>query len=56
MRVVWPVVRERIGGGELFTVEGHVGDLMRKHLDTLAGIDGWQVMNDHGMRGLASRI
>ncbi len=56
MRVVWPVVRERIGGGRLLTVEGHADDLMRKHLDTLAGIDGWQVMNDHGMRGLASRI
>lgn len=55
--IVWPVVRGKIGGGELMPVEGHASDAMKKSLDVLAGIDAWQMLgNRQGMRGIASRV
>lgn len=54
--VVWPRVKSLCDGGALIAVEGSSTDRMRKHLDTLAGVDAWQVVEGHGMRGVASRV
>lgn len=54
--VVWPAVARFMGGGDLIPVEGVTTDEMSKRLDMLAGIDGWHVVNEYGMRGVASRV
>jgi len=56
-RVVWPAVRHLCGGGELVTVESVVAANFQKDLDTMSGIDAWQVIRDSSvMRGLATRV
>lgn len=56
-RVVWPAIRLECGGGEFRPVEGNANEPLRKDLDTLAGIDGMQILPGRiGMRGIASRI
>lgn len=55
-RVVWPVIQPMIGKGDFMLVEGNASDDMRMKLDQLAGIDGWHVVNDKGMRGIACRV
>lgn len=55
MNVVWPRIEKSCQYGELVPVE--LGGGQRDMLDTLAGIDAWQV--DYGqqrMRGIASRV
>lgn len=53
---VWPVVRDMVGGGDLEPVEAVTASGYARQLDMLAGIDGWQVRGDKGMRGIASRV
>ncbi len=50
-----PELKLKDPGTRYSIVEGTTVEDMRKTLDTLAGIDAWQV-NQRGMRGLASRI
>ncbi|MXV07208.1 MULTISPECIES: hypothetical protein [unclassified Xanthomonas] len=56
---VWPHIAShpRIGGGELHLVEANVDTALARDLDTLAGIDAWQVVGNRiGMRSIASRV
>jgi len=55
-RVVWPRVQDWIGGGELIPVESVTESVFANQLDILAGIDAWQISQDRGIRGLASRV
>jgi hypothetical protein len=56
-RLVWPMIAERVGGGDLLPVEGVPDDLMRKSLDTIAGVDALQILGDgSGMRAIGSRV
>jgi len=54
--VIYPIIKDWIGGGELIPVENVTEKQFTKLLDTNAGIDGWYVENNKGIRGLASRI
>lgn len=55
--LVWPVIHEPLGGGQLIPVEAVTKEEMRRHLDRLAGIDAWQICGGRsGMRGIASRV
>lgn len=54
--VVWPVICDDLGGGELVPVESVTAASFAKDLDTLAGVDAWQVADPHGMRSIASRV
>lgn len=57
VEVVWPIVRDWCGGGEIIPVEGNYESDVRAALDINAGIDGWQIFSDEGrMRGIASRV
>lgn len=56
-RLVWPAIRDWLGGGDYFPVESVAGASLTKDLDMLAGIDGFQKRPEKGvMRGIASRI
>lgn len=56
-RVVWPVIADACGDGELVSVEGAPDDMIANSLDMLAGIDAWQLQAENGrMRGIASRV
>jgi len=59
-RFVWPAIAPHIGGGVIESVEeaapeGRASAFI-KSLDTLAGIDVWQVVQGAGIRGIASRV
>lgn len=57
LNIVWPVIKGRIGGGELIPVESTTDTGMKRDLDVLAGIDAWHIDRGVGqMRGIASRI
>ena len=56
LRVVWPVIRPWCGGGELKPVEAVAPEEFERQLDVLAGIDAWQIVEDTGIRGIASRV
>lgn len=56
LRVVWPVIKPWCRGGELKPVEAVAPQEFEKQLDTLAGIDAWQVVSGEGIRGISSRI
>lgn len=53
---VWPVISPAIGGGELVPVETVTESGFARDLDTLAGVDAWQVSRPDGMRPIASRV
>lgn len=54
--IVWPKIKGICGGGQLIPVEEVTDSPFAKQLDTLAGIDAWQISNDRLLRGIASRI
>jgi len=54
--LVWPMIREHLGGGELVPAEAVMDERMSKDFDMLAGIDAWQVCRPGGIRGIASRV
>lgn len=54
--IVWPSIAPHIGGGELQPVESVTAEGFTKILDTLSGIDAWQVIDGQGVRGIASRV
>jgi hypothetical protein len=56
LRVVWPTLSRRFGGGEIYPVESVTEKGFAKQLDVLAGIDVWHVVRNEGMRGIASRV
>jgi hypothetical protein len=54
--VVWPAISLDLGGGALVPVESVTSAGFAKQLDVLAGVDAWQVVDESGMRPLASRV
>lgn len=54
--IVWPAIREAIGGGELIPVESVTSTGFAAKLDQIAGIDAWVIQQDAHMFGLASRV
>lgn len=55
-RLVWPVIKMGMGGGELVAVETVANNDFAKQLDLLSGIDAWHVQEGCGLRGIASRV
>lgn len=53
--VVWPAVKEHLGGGDLIPVETVRQSDFARVLDTLGGIDAWQ-QTPKWIRGVASRV
>ena len=53
---VWPLVLKITGGGELLQMEGRPDVELATLLDMKAGIDGWQITEKGGMRGIAARV
>jgi len=53
--VVWPMIVDVLGGGELLRMENRPDVELARLLDMKAGIDGWQIRTD-GMRGIAARV
>jgi hypothetical protein len=57
LNVVWPIMGDYFGGGELIPVEVVTDSGFTDKLDQLAGIDAWHILkNKQGMRALASRV
>lgn len=56
-RLVWPVIKDALGGGRVVPVETVAEAEFARDLDVLAGIDVWHIaQGDAGIRGIASRI
>jgi hypothetical protein len=53
--IVWPAIAPHIGGGDLQPVESVTAEGFTKILDTLSGVDAWQVIHGQGVRAIASR-
>lgn len=53
---VWPAISDELGGGSLLPVETVRDAEFATTLDTLAGVDAWQLVTSVGMRPLASRV
>lgn len=57
LRLVYPKLQtENFISGKLVPVESVTAEGTTKDLDMLAGIDIWQIRQDKGMRGIASRL
>jgi len=56
LRVVWPVIQPRLGGGELIPVEGATKESLKAKLDQASGIDAWHYSIEGQIRGIASRV
>lgn len=57
LRVAWPALKNELGGGQVVPVEAVTAEGFKQQLDTLAGIDAWQVIEkDSVIRGIASRV
>jgi len=57
LNYVWPKIKVFMGGGIIKSVEGNNDNNYNKNLDTLSGIDMWQILPDNkGMRSIASRV
>lgn len=54
--IVWPRISPVCGGGCIEPVEGVTESKFTKTLDVLSGIDAWQIIDDLGIRGIASRV
>lgn len=54
--IVWPLIRNKCGGGEIKPVEILLDNAIANDLDVLCGIDIWQTINGQGARGIASRV
>lgn len=59
MDVIWPVIADVCGGGQLIPVESVSQSGFARELDMFAGIDAWQLLDDRvagaALRGIASR-
>lgn len=53
---VWPHLSSPMGGGELIPVETVTESGFATLLDRLGMTDAWQVVNDRGLRALATRV
>jgi hypothetical protein len=54
--VVWPIIQNKCGGGDIKPVEVLQDNQIARDLDVLCGIDVWQTIGGHGARGIASRV
>lgn len=56
-RIVWPAIKDWVGGGEIRPVESVAHSGFDKELDTLSGIDAWHLLKaECAIRGIASRV
>lgn len=56
LRVVWPAIGAKVGGGEIVPVESVADKGMATMLDQRSGIDAWHLSKDKQVRGIASRV
>ena len=56
IRVVWPAIECKVGGGEIVPVESVADKGMATMLDQRSGIDAWHLSKDKQVRGIASRV
>lgn len=56
MRCVWPAIRAKCGGGDIIPIETVTDSGLAHRFDMLSGIDAWQVQENAGIRGIASRV
>lgn len=56
VKLVWPIIKEPCGGGDIRPVETLTDNALAKEMDILCGIDVWQTLNGVGARGIASRV
>lgn len=54
--IVWPVIKNWFGEGELISVQDVTDFRMAQLLDTCSGIDAWYVETTKGIRGIGSRV
>ncbi len=55
--IVWPALGPMIGGGKYVSLESKGANGLRYILDTVAGVDGFQVQEEQKLvRGIASRV
>lgn len=54
--IVWPAMQGLIEGGMLVPVESVTSSGFAEHLDQLAGVDAWQIVDGRGIRPIASRV
>lgn len=56
-RLIWPLLSQQIGSGELVAVESIADVGFAREFDMMAGIDFWQIVRDRSlMRGIGSRV
>ena len=56
LQLVWPVMKSRLGGGDVIPVESVTDRSMAQMLDQYSGIDAWHVTGNKQMRGISSRV
>ena len=56
LRVVWPAMKDMVGGGKIIPIESVTDDAMTEMLDRYSGIDAWHLSDGRQMRGVASRV
>lgn len=56
LRVVWPAMKNMVGGGKIIPIESVTDDSMTEMLDRYSGIDAWHLSDGQQMRGVASRV
>jgi len=55
--LVWPEIKDTwFDGAKIIPVEAVTNDKMKDRLDQYAGIDMWELNENSGMRGIASRV
>lgn len=54
--VVPAIIDKKLVEGRIIQVESNDPDELRNVLDTVGGIDAWQISREHGMQGVSSRI
>jgi hypothetical protein len=54
-RLAWPALADGMGGGWFAAVEGAEASAVSYYLDTLGGVDGWQILDAVGVRAVACR-
>lgn len=54
--LVWPVIARWCGDGRIIHIETMRNNVVANSLDTHCGIDIWQIVDEKGARGIASRV
>ena len=56
LRVVWPAIQGKFGGGAVVPVESVADKGMATLLDQYSGIDAWHLSDGKQIRGISSRV